>query len=218
MEAAKKCIAEQMKSREHMQIEMDSLTSTCIINSMARSTSATLRQKALEIWEIVLSNQGWLTAKWIPREKNQVADFLSKHRIQVWNFGLKEDQVSRIFKRRRPPMDLFASEYFHVCEKSYEMKAGGRWKDAFSLTRWPDKSFTFPPVPLLQLALNRIKEEKIKAIMMAPESTAAWWYNLKDLSIDSITLDKTRKVCNGGKQKLPYIGRLEAHLIDQRDR
>ena len=32
-----------------------------IINSMARSTSATLRQKALEIWEIILSNQGWLT-------------------------------------------------------------------------------------------------------------------------------------------------------------
>ena len=61
MEAAKKCITEQMKSREHMQIEMDSLTSTCIINSMARSTSATLRQKALEIWEIILSNQGWLT-------------------------------------------------------------------------------------------------------------------------------------------------------------
>ena len=61
MEAAKKCIAEHMKSREHVQIEMDSLTSTCIINSMARSTSATLRQKALEIWEIILSNQGWLT-------------------------------------------------------------------------------------------------------------------------------------------------------------
>ena len=80
------------------------------------------------------------------------------------------------------------------------------------------KSFTFPPVPLLQLALNRIKEEKIKAIVVAPESTATWWYNLKDLSIDSITLGKARKVCNRGKQKLPYIGRLEAHLIDQRDR
>ena len=172
MEAAKKCIAEQMKSREHVQIEMDSLISTCIINSMARSTSATLRQKALEIWEIVLSNQGWLTAKWIPREKNQVADFLSKHRIQIWNFGLKEDQVSRIFKRGRPSVDLFASEDFHICEKFYGMKAGGRWKDAFSLARWPDKSFTFPPVPLLQLALNRIKEEKIKAIVVTPESTA----------------------------------------------
>ena len=219
MEAAKKCIAEQMKSREHVQIEMDSLTSTCIINSMARSTSATLRQKALEIWEVVLKNQGWLTAKWIPREKNQVADFLSKHRIQVWNFGLKEDQVSRIFRRwGRPSVDLFASEDFHVCEKFYGMKAGGRWKDAFSLARWPDKSFAFPPVPLLQLALNRIKEEKIKAIVVAPESTATWWYNLKDLSIDSITLGKARKVCNRGKQKLPYIGRLEAHLIDQRDR
>ena len=29
---------------------------------------------------------------------------------------------------------------------------------------------------------------------------------------------KARRVCNRGKQKLPYIGRLEAHLIDQRDR
>ena len=66
--------------------------------------------------------------------------------------------------------------------------------------------------------LNRIIEEKIKAIVVAPESTATWWYNLKDLSIDSITLGKARKVCNRGKQKLPYIGRLEAHLIDQRDR
>ena len=157
--------------------------------------------------------------KWIPKEKNQVADFLSKHRIQVWNFGLKEDQVSRIFRRwGRPSVDLFASEDFHVCEKFYEVKAGRRWKDAFSLARWPDKSFTFPPVPLLQLALNRIKEEKIKAIVVAPESTATWWYNLKDLSIDSITLGKARKVCNRGKQKLPYIGRLEAHLIDQKDR
>lgn len=172
MEAAKKCIAEQMKSREHVQIEMDSLTSTCIINSMARSTSATLRQKALEIWEIVLNNQEWLTAKWIPREKNQVADFLSEHIIQVWNFGLKEDQVSRIFKRGRPSVDLFASEDFHICEKFYGIKAEGRWNDAFSLARGPDKSFAFPPVPLLQLALNRIKEEKIKAIVVAPESTA----------------------------------------------
>ena len=160
-----------------------------------------------------------MTAKWIPREKNQVADFLSKHRIQVWDFGLKEDQVSKIFRRwGRPSVDLFASEDFHICEKFYGMKAGKRWKDAFSLARWPDKSFAFPPVPLLQLTLNRIKEEKIKAIGVAPESTATWWYNLKDLSIDSITLGKARKVCNEGKQKLPYIGRLEAHLIDQRDR
>ena len=115
---------------------------------------------------------GMVDTKWIPKEKNQVADFLSKHRIQIWNFGLKEDQVSRIFKRGRPSVDLFTSENFHVCEKFYEVKAGRRWKDAFSLARGPDKSFAFPPVPLLQLALNRIKEEKIKAIVVTPESTA----------------------------------------------
>ena len=117
---------------------------------------------------------GMVDSKMDTERENQVADFLSKHRIQVWNFGSKEDQVSRIFKRGRPSVDLFASEDFHICEKFYGMKAGGRWKDAFSLARWPDKSFIFPPVPLLQLALNKIKEEKIKAIVVAPESTATW--------------------------------------------
>ena len=63
-----------MRKGDHVLLEMDSTAAVSFINRMGGTRSATLRDKALEIWDMVLAREAWLTARWIPRENNQVAE------------------------------------------------------------------------------------------------------------------------------------------------
>ena len=88
-----------MKDGEHILLEMDSTVAVSFINKMGGTRSAPLRDKAIEIWNLVLEKKGWITARWIPREQNQMADLLSKESLQTWEFGLSQDSLDKVTQK-----------------------------------------------------------------------------------------------------------------------
>ena len=177
-----------MTKGDHVLLEMDSTVAVSFINRMGGTRSATLRDKAIEIWELVLSKQGWLTARWIPREMNQVADLLSKEHLLTWEFGLKSDQVNKVISQWGwPTMDLFASKNFHIVDKYCSLEADSQavQLDAFRMGRWPTRSYAFPPLPLLDMTLDRIKTDKVEVVVILPFWTEAlWWPKVERLMMN----------------------------------
>ena len=220
MEAARGCLQDKMKDGEHILLEMESTVAVSFINKMGGTRSAPLRDKAIEIWNLVLEKKGWITARWIPREQNQMADLLSKESLQTWEFGLNQDSLNKVTRKWGiPTMDLFASKNFHVTSNycSVEADAAAAQIDAFRLQNWPHWSYAFPPLPLLDLTLERIIEQKIKAIVVMPLWTQSlWWSKVETIREGQLlNLGWYRNSLQPlAQRKLPRLGYITAALLN----
>ena len=221
MEAGRGCLSDQMRRHDHVLLEMDSTTAVSFINRMGGTRSVSLRDKALEIWKLVLSRQAWVTARWIPREINQVADLLSKEHLLTWEFGLKVKMVDMVTSQwGQPTMDLFASENFHIVETycSLEADSGAARLDAFRLGRWPHWSYAFPPLPLLEMTLDRIKQDRVKVIVILPLwKQSLWWTKVEALREgEPLYLGWYKDILQplSLHRKLPRLGQMAALLLN----
>ena len=222
LEAGRRCLEEQMNMGDHVLLEMDSAVAVAFINRMGGTRSPPLRDKALQLWQMVLDRQGWVTARWLPRDLNQVADLLSKESLLKWEFGLKTTQMDKIRDMwGQPSIDLFASCRFHVTPRYCSLEADPKAErlDAFRMARWPEWSYAFPPLPLLDMTLDKIKADRIKAIVILPRWTEAlWWRKVENMMDDEmLQLGWYKDVLqNLPPEKLPRLGTLIALLLNGR--
>ena len=220
MEAGRGCLSDQMSRHDHILLEMDSTAAVSFINRMGGTRSAPLRDKALEIWELVLSRQAWVTARWIPREINQVADLLSKEHLRTWEFGLKEELIEMVTSQwGQPTMDLFASANFHIVENYCSLEADPRAArlDAFRLGRWLNWSYAFPPLPLLEMTLDRIKQDRVKVVIILPLwRESLWWTKVESLREgEPLYLGWYKNILQPlSDMKLPRLGQMAALLLN----
>ena len=220
LEAGRRSLEEQMIKGDHVLLEMDSAVAVAFINRMGGTRSAPLRDKALQLWQMVLERQGWVTARWLPREQNQVADLLSKESLLKWEFGLKAAQMDMIKDMwGQPSMDLFASSRFHVTPRYCSLEADPKAErlDAFRMARWPHWSYAFPPLPLLDMTLDKIRADRIKAVVVLPRWTEAFWWRKVENMMDGefLQLGWYKDVLqNLPPEKLPRLGPLIALLLN----
>ena len=220
LEAGKRSLEEQMHMGDHVLLEMDSTVAVAFVNRMGGTRSASLRDKALELWKLVLDRQGWVTARWLPREQNQIADLLSKENLKRWDFGLKSTQINMIKDQwGLPSMDLFASTNFHVVTRycSLETDPQADTVDAFRVARWPQLCYAFPPLPLLNMTLEKIRKDRIKAIVVLPRWTEALWWQKVERMMDSEVLHLGWYMSvleHLHQEKLPRLGQLVAILLN----
>ena len=53
------------------------------------------------------------------------------------------------------------------------------------LSQWDPVTYLFPPVPLLPKVVRKIKDQKIRAILVCPQwSTALWWGPMQDMMVE----------------------------------
>ena len=98
---------------------MDSLVAVAFVNRQGSTRSRILCTSALSLWQEVIDKKGWIVGIWLPRELNEQANFLSKHKIEVWDFGLGPEVIKTLWQLTfQPTTDLFASAEFH-CTKNY---------------------------------------------------------------------------------------------------
>ena len=74
-------------------------------------------------------------------------------------YGLIREVFDRIVNLFfMPEFDLFASKDLHVTNRwaSFCWRGGAETGDAFLMKEWPDRSFIFPPVPLLNEVVARL--------------------------------------------------------------
>ena len=90
-------------------------------------------------------------------------------------------------------------------------------RDAFSLLRWKDRSFAFPPVPLLTLTLEKIERDGCRVILVAPLwRSATWWDTAQAMMVGEpwvLGLSSTILQPKEGS-RLPRLGVLMACLLE----
>ena len=219
LRAAHYTIEHFMSKGDHVHLTMDSSCAVAYVNKMGGTRSSYLCKEALAIWDLVLARKGWISAYWVPREENEASDLLSKSPIQTWEFGLLPTTASLLWTTFfHPVLDLFASRQFHLLPQycSWLPDQQALTGDAFSLPRWPDKAYAFPPVPLIRKTLEKIQQDEITAIIVVPDwDLSLWWDTLQDMLVTSpLTLGWYKDVthANPGVEQ-PHMGYLLACLV-----
>ena len=219
LQAATMSLEEVMAPGDSIKLHMDSMTAVAFVNRQGGTRSRLLCSAAQDLWDLVLRRGGWIQAHWVPREENDQADFLSKHSIQVWDFGLRAEVAASLWGRWfRPSADLFASSTFHLAEEYFSCAPDSEAArvDAFAVASWPDHSYAFPPPPLLSKCLARIRDQQITVLVVAPRWTAApWWDTLAGMTREGpVTLGRADMVCQPMQgRRLPRLGQLVACLV-----
>ena len=214
-----KCLTSMMEQGDYVHVNMDSRTAVAYINKQGGTRSRSLCDIALRLWDFVLTRGGWIRASWLPRESNQIADMLSKQSLATWEFGLDPRVAEMIWQRWFvPTVDSFASRDFHLVRRYYSFYPDplAERRDAFSVLAWPDRLYAFPPVPLITLVLEKIRVDRVTAIMIVPAwETAKWWDLLQDLLLEPPMMlgDHARLLVPSEGRGLPHLGTLAACLL-----
>ena len=181
---------------------------------MGGSHAPHISREAEQLWRFLFSINATVIPAHVKGECNQTADFLSRHKLSQYEFGLKPAVLQKVlFNSFVPEFDLFVSKHLHVADKfaaliwHREATAG----DAFLMQEWPDLSFIFPPFPLLHKVVSRLNEHPVQFVLIAPSSAASagqpWWPLLQPLLTHRVRdLGPIKKVCRtpqGGPPSLP---------------
>ena len=219
LEAARLTLHTLMREGDHVSLAMDSTAAVAFVRRQGGTHSRLLCHSALRLWRLVLSRGGWITATWISRDLNEQADLLSKYSLGYWDFGLREEVAAPLWDRWfRPSADLFGSSTFHLAAEYFScfQDPQAARRDAFTVARWPQDSYAFPPPPLLSKVLEQIRLQGVRVILVAPRWPAApWWQVLLATTLEGpVTLGRADMVClprQGGR--LPRLGLLVACLV-----
>ena len=102
-----------------------------------------------------------MLSKYIASEDNTEADFLSRHRLQRWDFMLISSMFRRICHKLQvwPTLDAFASRGTHQIPRYMTWDQDPQAVAINALDYYCDPvTWLFPPVPLIPLALEGVLE------------------------------------------------------------
>ena len=156
---------------------------------------------------------------------NAETDFLSRHRLQRWDFKLISSEFWRICRKLQvwPTLDAFASKGTH---QILRYMTWDRDPKAMAINTldfyWDPVTWLFPPVPLIPLALERVLQQQIMAILICPGWTGAmWWPQLVKLRTEMAPIclpaaADCLKFPKGSMEELPNLDPLYAFHISRK--
>lgn len=221
--AAHRSLRQLMMVEDYVNLSVDSRTAAAFINRQGGTRSRVLSNQAIKLWNFVLGMGGWIRAHWIPREQNEMADMLSKSNIMTWELVLDMEVVQMLWQRwYTPVLDLFASADCHLLPAycSFLPDNNAITRDCFSLSQWPDRCYAFPPVPLINLLLDKLVRDRLpSAILVVPRWPASlWWMKLQPMLLeDPLPLPECKTILSSPVGlKIPYLNPLVACLVTGR--
>ena len=223
--AAREAVIALTVPGDRARLHIDNKTAAAYIRCQGGTKSSVLSQEACLLWEEAASKDvTLLTPHWIPTGENISADFLSRHDVSQWEFMLHRDMFNNILEHFNinPTLDAFA------CQWSAQLPRCMSWhrdpqavaQDAF-LSPWDPVTFLFPPVPLLPKVISRIREQKIRGLLICPQwPTALWWGLLSEMLVEPPMLlpyYKTILRTPDNSQVQPYLDPLVALHVSGRN-
>ena len=202
------------------------LSSSCISwmtdnrAAMFVSSSGSKRQHlqdlALEIYELTREHNIDLEVNWVPRDDNQVADYISKI-VDPDDWEITEGFLEFLEEKWGPfTIDRFASFDNSKCERfnSKFLVPGTEAVDAFTQDWRFDHNLLVPPVKHIVRVLNLIRSMSgIRAVLVAPLWTSAhFWPLLREgerfahFVKDYISFENTSGILRLGKYKYSLLG------------
>ena len=108
------------------------------------------------------------------------------------------------------------------CYMSWYQDNNSVARDAL-LSPWDQETYLFPPVPLLPKVVRKVKDERLRAILICPQwPTALWWGLLIEMMVEPpMVLPHYRSIVQilQADQSLPYLEPLVAlHISGKNSR
>ena len=187
--AARESVIALTEPGDLVRLHIDNRTAAAYIRCQGGTRSNVLSQEAHLLWgQAVSKGVTLLPPHWIPTKENTAADFLSRNDITQWMFMLDRTIFRSILEyfNLHPTLDAFA------CQFSAQLPRYMSWhrdhqavaQDAL-LSPWDPVTYLFPPVPLLPKVIRKIKDQKIRAILICPQwPMALWWGLLLDMMVE----------------------------------
>ena len=164
----------------HVLLRTDSVVAAAYINRQGGLGSPRLSRLAHVLWEWASSRLLSLRAVQVPGLDNQAADCLSRGGPSPGEWRLHPEVVGEIWRRFGTPVaDLFASResthltmFFSIGRDSPPLGT-----DALA-RRWPQGLlYAFPPFGLLPSLLQRVWEEEVQLVLIAPLWPHMIWFS-----------------------------------------
>ena len=156
----------------------------------------------------------------IGTKENVLADFLSRNKIEHWEFFLRRDLFSQIVLELGIflTLDSFASRSTAQLPRYMSL-----YKDSQAVAQdaminpWDRVTYAFPPAPMMLKVLQKIGQEKISVILISPKwPSALWWPLLEEMLVQPLLPlphYKEALVKSYPDLPLPYLEPLVAALL-----
>ena len=221
LRAAKEAACHLTEDHDVLRLHMDSKVAAAYIRRQGGTRSDALSREACHFWEL-MGERGVtiLTPHWISSTDNLKADFLSRHKMTVWEICLDQRIFTQIISHYKvtPTLDAFATRENAKLERymSWHNDPLAVGRDAL-MHPWDEMTYLFPPLPLIPKVVNKVREERIMAILVVPYwPSSLWWQNVQDLLLLPPLPLPPYKVCTKmveGGPPLVHLDPLQALLI-----
>ena len=161
-----------------------------------------------------------MTPHWLSTKDNSMADFLSRNKMTQWECMLSRSVFRHVLETLEvfPTMDVFASRDTHQLPRYMSWYPDSRAiaRDAM-IHPWDPVSYLFPPSPMIMKCLQKIRAERIRAVMIIPQwPSSLWWPVVQEMLVEPpLPLPHFKEVLTmmkGGEP--PYLNPLVAvHLF-----
>lgn len=168
------------KPEQSILIRCDNCTAIAYINNFGGCRSTECHQISKDIWQWCEQRHIKLYASYINTKCNVIADALSREEKDSSDFKLSSKYAQKVFREfGMPKIDLFATYLTTQCEIFYswypDPESSG--VDAFTFV-WKERIYAFPPFCLIGKVLQKIIEDEVEGIVIAPYWTAQPWFPL----------------------------------------
>lgn len=165
----------------HVLVRTDNRTTVAYINRQGGVHSAALLVMAENLLLWASEHLQSLKALHIPGLENRGADLMSRGGPLEDEWRLQPEVVQQIWSRfGKATVDLFASGSNTHCPRWFSLKPQDRpplGVDAFAHAPWPrGLLYAFPPLRLIPQLLERVRVERLRVILVAPDQRSAAWY------------------------------------------
>ena len=186
--AAREGIDKLAVEGDKVRLHIDNITACSYIRKQGGTRSSNLSDEACLLWEEALArNILILTPHWLSSKDNIEADFLSRNKLNQWEFYIRPSLFEYILRELQvyPTLDAFASRSTTQLERymSWFPDSQAVAQDAL-LHQWDEITYLFPPVPLMLKVLRLVREQGISAVLVCPQwPTALWWPSVVEMMV-----------------------------------
>ncbi|XP_047454133.1 uncharacterized protein LOC125016013 [Mugil cephalus] len=165
----------------HVLIRSDNVSTVSHINHQGGTRSAQLLQASRDLLLWAVPRLASLRAMYLPGEKNQAADFLSRYKPPPGEWRLHPEVILKIWEVfGKAEVDLFATEESTHCPLWFSLteESSPLGQDAL-VHDWPDSLlYAFPPIPLIFPTLQRVLQQGHRLLLVAPFWPGRTWFPL----------------------------------------
>jgi ribonuclease HI len=180
-----------------------------VFNLQRQGASESLLYETRQIFSLLLKMDVRIAVTHVPGVKNGTADALSRL-DKVGDYELTAEMYQRgvNFLCVSPTVDLFATDQNHKCQRYLSLPGvtgeGACAWDALRYSWIGEKVYAFPPVQIVPRILQKIRAERVEAVVVVPEWPSRPWWNLfQDGVVKQVRLGKSEEVLKAGPTMRP---------------